>query len=164
MKSLLSVLAGVLLAATTASANPLPGIQVVSCFESPPGSDHWDYDFFTCTGDFSANDLHVRLTPVEIAEGTVIVGCGNPVLPGYDCSGDATTATYTFPLKGPFSCVPGIAGAYLEILINTPDEFTRVVESWTLDGVVVANFNTSIACLPIPVEESAWGAVKSMYR
>ena len=164
MKMLLSLFAGLLLAATVASANPLPGIQVVNCIEEPPGTDIWVYDYFTCTGDFSANDLHIVLDPDEIAEGTIIMDCSVPNLPGYSCTFDATSATYYFPLKGPFSCVPGVSGQYLDIVIYTTDEFTRVLEQWTLDGAIIASFNTSITCPPVPTEDSAWGAVKSMYR
>jgi len=162
MKLMLSIMVGVLFAATMASATPLPGIQVVACYEEPPGV--WHYDYFTCTGDFEANDLHIQLHPDEIDEGTVIMGCSVPDEPGYTCSYTATQADYTFPTVGTYECVPGLSGQYLGISIQTDDEFTRVLEIWTLDGEVVGQFNTSITCPPVPVDESDWSSVKSMYR
>ena len=164
MKVLISMFVVIMFAATLASANPTPGVQVVDCLEEPPDTDQWIYDYFVCTGAFDANDLHIILDDDEIAEGSIILGCSVPDLPGYSCEFDATSASYYFPTVGPFACVPGISGEYLDIVIFTTDEFTRVIETWTLDGDVVGSFNTSITCPPVPVEESAWGAVKSMYR
>ena len=160
MKTWLAILAGLCMTAAFASADP--GIQVVACEEMSP--DVWHYDFFTCTGDFEANDLHIQLTPEEIAEGTIIMGCSIPDLPGYSCEYTATEASWVFPILGTFECVPGVSGYYLDIEIFTMDEFTRVYEIWTLNGDVIASFSTSISCPPVAVESSTWGNIKSMFE
>ena len=163
MKStaIITALLFVVFGATLVGATP--GVQVVTCEEVPPGSGQWYYEFYVCSGDFLANDLHLELVQEEIDQGTVIIDCTVPNLTGYSCASDATSVSYFFPTIDPFSCVPGIADVYLGVTILTPDGFTVVTETWTLDGVPVGIFGTSIACPPVPTSESTWGTVKSMY-
>ncbi len=163
MKFTMIFTASLLVLLVAALAGATPGIQVVGCEEIPPGSDQWFYEYFVCGGPFSANDLHIALSQEEIDQGSQIVGCSVPDMPGYTCAFDATTASYYFPTIGPFTCIPGEDGMWLGITILTPDGFTIVTESWTLDGVPVGVYGTSITCPPVPTEKSTWGVIKSMY-
>ena len=160
MKRFLIILA-ILALAAPAAANR--GVQVIDCLEDPPDSDIWHYQYFSCTGDFSADGLTITLTPGEIDEGSVVMGCSVPDLPGYDCGYDAESAWYVFPEVGAFDCVPGVPGEYLGITIFTPDEFTTVYEVWTLAGEPTGSFVTLVTCPVTPVRESAWGTLKSLY-
>jgi len=165
MKTWLSLMLGILwvtLCATSAAADP--GVQVVQCHEDPPGSDNWHYSFFVCTGTFNANDFHLQLTTGEIAEGTEILGCDIPALPGYGCSYTPSVASWTFPTVGSFECIPGIADMYLSISIHTPDESTVVTELFTLNGNIVGAFTSLVSCPPVAVEPSTWGMIKSLYE
>ncbi|MFH1279079.1 MAG: hypothetical protein ABIK65_11965 [Candidatus Eisenbacteria bacterium] len=166
MTRLLMTLAVLALVAMPVFAqNPDPGVQVVDCFEDPVGSGNWTYWFYTCSGDFSANDLHLELTQAEIDEGTVIIGCSVPDLPGFVCDFNATSASWDFPLVGPFGCVPGVSGQYLDIVISTGDGSTIVTETWTLDGAPVGSFTTLVACPPpTSTETEAWGTIKALFR
>jgi hypothetical protein len=160
----LAVMISFLVVPALATTTPTPGIQVVECGEDPPGSGTWWYLFFACVGDFQANDLHIALTPAEIAEGTVVVGCSVPVLPGFSCASAPGSVDYYFPLVGPWACVPGISGQYFDVWLNTPDGSTIVIETWTLDGDPIASFTTLIACPPTGTEASTWGQVKTLFR
>jgi hypothetical protein len=139
------------------------GLQVTTCRDL---GGTWYYTFFACTPNVHANDLHVRLTTVEVQQGEKIVACTVPAAPGFGCTTTATEATYQFPLIGPFECVPAIPGdaGKFGIEIASPDGITIVEEIWTLDGAVAAAFVSVITCPPVPVESSTWGAVKSLYR
>ena len=163
MKFTALITASLFVVVFAALAGATPGVQVVDCEEMPPGSGQWYYEFFVCSGNFSANDLHIELSQNDLDQGSAIVGCTVPDLPGFSCAFDATTASYFFPTVGPFNCVPGIGDSYLGITILTPDGFSVVNEIWTLDGNPVGIFGTSIACPPVPTSESTWGTVKSMY-
>lgn len=147
-----------------AEPNPTPGLQVVECTEDPAGSGNWTYWFYACTGEFDANDLHIGLTAAEIAEGTQVLDCSVPDLPGFGCSSTATTADYVFPVVGPYTCVPGIAGQYFDVSLHTMDGLTVVIETWTMDGAPIASFTTLIACPPTGTEASTWGRVKTLFR
>jgi hypothetical protein len=87
-----------------------------------------------------------------------------PDEPGYDCEYTDNEVSYVFPTAGTYECVPGLSGVYLGITVQTADEFTRVIEVWTLDGAEVGAFSTSIACPPVPTEDKPLSTVKSMYR
>ncbi len=155
-----------LICALPAAALATPGLQVVDCMESQPGSHIWTFTFFACLGDFSANDLHIEM----VDEGGVplpgveVMSCTVPDLPGYSCSvDDDTTVSYFFPTVGPYSCVPGLADQYLTVTMYTEYEPTMARETWTMDGVPIASFNTSFVCVPVATGSSSWGTVKSLY-
>lgn len=165
MKKLLMLLSVcTLVAMPVVAQTPTPGVQVVDCYEDPVGSGNWTYWFFVCAGEFSANDLHLTLTQAEIDEGTVVIGCSVPALPGFACEFDPVSASWTFPLVGSFECVPGVAGEYLDIEIATGDGSTIVTETWTLDGAPVGTFTTLVACVPSSIETGAWGEIKTLFR
>ncbi len=167
MKKLLTILIMLTFAAgLSAAATPNPGLQILECVEDPPGSGIWTYTFFVCTGGYDANDLHIGLVQSEIDEGSVIIGCGfHPDLVGYSSSFTSEVASWVFPVTGPFSCVPGIAGQYLDITIATADDVTVVTETWTLDGSSVGTSTTVITCPPpTSTESSTWGTIKTLFQ
>jgi hypothetical protein len=163
MKAFATIFIFALLASALASANPLPAVQVVSCVEDPIGI--WNYEFYICAGDFSADEMRIVLDPGEVGEPTVIMSCWWPVgFPGTDCEVIGGEAVYTFPEIGAFECIPGEAGAYLGIAIQTDDGFTQADVEFYLGGEWQWTFPTSINCPPTAADDSDWGSIKSLYR